>query len=187
MAHNYNKLLQEIVYEVFERHCLEGHWPKVNFSKSNEGGFKSTSFSLFEYGSANRPYFYAVHRYIIDVLGDGYGIYTKRRNKAFIEQMRALIDQPVLTPKDLQVGDRVKLQPLTMISREYREGSIGNLDMLESDDIVDLVDCAEEHGYQDTYGSCYTNEIVLVKRDGYWRPFEGKGEQVTIYPEWAGG
>lgn len=180
---NYNKLLDGIVKDVFEKHASTGHWPKVKFSKSN--GF--TSFSLFEYSSAQQPYYYAVHRYIIDVLGDGHGIYTKKRNAAFIEKMRALIDQPLLTVNDLQVGDRLKLAALPQISREYREGSISGISMLKSDNIIDLTDCVEKYGYQDTYGSCYSNEVLLVLRDSFWRRFEGVGEQATTYPSWAGG
>lgn len=183
----YNKVLDKMVVEVFENHCMMGHWPKVNLHKETSGGFHSTSFNMFEYGSAIRPYYYALHRYIIDVLGDGSGIYTKKRSAAFIEQMRVLVDQPVLTVKDLQVGDRVKLTALRQISKEYREGTVGDLSMLESDNIVDLIDVAEKHGYQDTYGSCYSNEVVLVKRYEYWRVFEGVGEQITVYPDWAGG
>jgi hypothetical protein len=135
------------------------------------------SCSLFDYATCEQPYDYAVHRYITDVLGDPHGIYTKKRSEAFLKQIEMVLDQPVLTVKDLQVGDRIKLSAILDISKQYREATIGQLDMLESDNIVDLIDCAEEHGYQDTYGSCYSNEILLIKRNGFWRRFEGVGKE----------
>ena len=32
----------------------------------------------------------------------------------------------------------------------------------------------EEHGYQDTHGSCYSWEIVMVRDDDVWHTFEAK-------------
>ena len=173
MAH-YSRYIDDIVEGVFRKHATTGNWAAAQVAVG-EGMF---SCSLFDYSSAEQPYFYAVHRYIIDELHDGHGIYTKKRNAAFLKIIRDLVDQPVLGPKDLVIGDRLKLTAVQDISKEYREASVGGLDMLVSDNIVDLVDCLEEHGYQDTYGSCFSNEILLVKRDKFWRRFEGIGKLI---------
>jgi hypothetical protein len=158
---NINRIVNDAVKAAFETHAQTGFWKKSEFCKTEF----SSSFLLFERFACEKQYFAVAHERLKPM--DGLGIFTKKRKL----DLAFLLEEP-LTAKDLKVGQRVKLVELPEISKKYREGTVGNLDMLE-DGIVDLIDCLEENGYQDTYGSCYVKEIVAVKTDD-WHVFDGK-------------
>jgi len=169
---NYNKAIEQLVRTSWETHALQGFWKKANFEKTDHG----CSFMLYERVELEKPYYFIAHEWLKKHV-DPAGIYTKKRSEKLFAPLAAMLQQSPWSENDLRIGQKVWLLPIREISTKYRRGEIGEIDMLESDSIVDLINCAEEYGYSDSYGSCYSLEIVIVKdADGNWHPFEAKKE-----------
>lgn len=164
---NWNKKVSEIIDKAWQMHALKGYWPRAQYSESERG----ISFSLFPRMESEKLYYYAVHEFLKSI-GIEEGIYTKKRNEALFSKLREFIEKEPMTVKNLKVGQTLKGEAIPDISKKYREGDISSLDML-GDNIVDMTNCKEEHGYQDTYGSWYVSDIRLVKNeDGHWQVFD---------------
>lgn len=165
---NMNNTVYRIIENAFAKHALEGFWKHVQYCKTEDG----TSFLLFEKIAIGKIYTKAAHLWIMKHL-DPLGIFTKKRSDKAFEPLVQFLEEVPWSKEKLRVGQSVQLKALPEISSRYREGEIGSLDMLASDNIVDLVNCKEENGYMDTYGSCYADEVVLVQdENGNWHPFE---------------
>lgn len=174
MSSNYNKTVEKICRTAWETHALAGYWKKANFQKTDHG----MSFYLFERVELEKAYYYIANEWVKEYL-DPAGIYTKKRaEKNFIALEDMLFNEP-WNESNLETGQKVWLKPIREISKHYRQGEIGQADMIESDGIVDLVNCLENHGYQDTYGSCYSWEIVIVRdANGNYHPFEAQKKEI---------
>lgn len=170
---NYNKLVEKMVRTAWETHALQGFWSKANFAKTDHG----QSFFLFERVELEKAYYYIANEWIKEHL-DPAGIYTKKRSEKMFLGLQEQLNAVPWNESNLKVGHKVWLQPIREISKHYRRGEVGQIDMLESDGIIDLVNCLEEHGYQDTYGSCYSWEVVIVKDEfGQYHPFEAQKKE----------
>ena len=166
---SYNKIAEDLVRKCWEEHALNGFWKEANFEKHDHG----TSFSLFERVELEKAYYYIAHEWIKQYL-DPAGLYTKKRSLSYFEPLQKVLSCNPWDETNLKPGQKVWMKPLREISTKYRRGEIGDISMLESNGIVDLVNCVEEHGYQDTHGSCYSWEIVMVRDDDVWHTFEAK-------------
>jgi hypothetical protein len=172
---NYNKNVEQLVRTSWENHALQGFWAKANYAKTDHG----TSFYLFERVDLEKAYYYIAHEWIKEHV-DPAGLYTKKRNSKFWISLAEMLAKAPWNESNLKVGQKVWLKPIREISKHYRQGEIGQVDMVESDGIVDLVNCVEDHGYNDTYGSCYSWEIVIVRdTDGNYHPFEAKKQEAN--------
>lgn len=167
MKYHITKDVGDIITHAFEQACLAGHFPKVGFGRS-AGSFTC---SLWDFQDRSSAFYLAAHQWIIQTTGDKLGQWTRKRSAKFLADLKAFMELPVLRPADLKDGQRVILLPIRGISDHYRVGTAYDLQL--EDNIVNLKDVVEDWGYQDSYGSCYTWEIVLVKVDGFWRVFEG--------------
>ena len=169
---NYNKIVQKIVSTAWEEHAVKGYWKKANYQGTPGSG--NCSFMLYERLDSEKVYFYIAHEWL-KAHGEPAGLYTKKRSESYFAGLKTQFSYLPWNPMNLKIGQKVLMKPIREISTHFRKGEVGQIDMLESDNIVDLVNCVKEHGYQDTYGSCYSNEIIAVAdENGNWHPFEGK-------------
>jgi len=154
-----------MIRQACEKHYLAGVNPQVKFTKSNEGGFAHTSFSLFDHAEAQSYYYRAAHLWIIANI-DPQGLYSRKRKFPGLEEA---LNRPFLTAADLVLGDIVKCTKIRDISNQPRESVIDCLDQREEDGILEGV-CKEQDGYFGEHGSFYTFEIENVWRDNFWQP-----------------
>ena len=168
---NYNKIAQKITSTAWEQHAHEGFWKEANYA--GIPGTGNCSFMLYERLESEKVYFYIANEWI-KTHGDPAGLYTKKRTETFFAGLKTHFAFLPWKPENLAVGQKLLMTAIRDISPRFRKGEVGQIDMLKSDNIIDLVNCVEENGYQDTYGSCYSEEIIAVMdTEGNWHPFEG--------------
>lgn len=176
MKYHTTKVVSDVISEAFAKACEAGHFPKVGLFRGG-GSFQC---SLWDYQDRASAFSLAAHFWIVKN-GEPLGKWTRQRSGKFVAGLKAILEKPVLTPKDLREDQRLVLLPISGISDHYRVGT--GYDLQLEDNIVNLKDVVEDWGYMDNYGSCYTWEIALAQdENGDWRPFEGddpRGERGT--------